>query len=60
MAPTIRSTIRPSTPTKRRKYKEYDTIQKGRFFNVYDRRKAGISLRTIADEYTPSFSTAQR
>jgi hypothetical protein len=60
MAPSIRSTIRPSTPMKPRKRKEYDTIKKARFFDAYDDRKPGVSLRTVADEYTPSFSTAQR
>jgi hypothetical protein len=60
MAPTTRSTIRPSTPTKPQKPKEYDTVEKGRFFNAYDHRKPNVSLRTIADEYAPSFSTAQR
>jgi hypothetical protein len=60
MAPSTRSTTRPSTPTKPRKRKEYDTIKKARFFDAYDDRKAGVSLRTIASEYAPSYTTAQR
>jgi hypothetical protein len=34
-------------------------IEKARFFDAYDNREPGVSLRMIASEYAPCFSTAQ-
>ena len=35
-------------------------IQKGRFFNAYDTRAEGLSLRDIAATHAPSLTTAYR
>jgi hypothetical protein len=60
MAPSTRSTIRPSTPTRPRRPCDYDTIEKMRFYNAYDMRKPGTSARAVAREHAPSWTTAQR
>jgi hypothetical protein len=54
MAPSTRSTARPSTLTKPSKAHKYDTIKKGRFFNAYDSRQPGVSARAITATNTPS------
>jgi hypothetical protein len=60
MAPSMRSTIRPSTPIRSSRPGEYNTIEKGRFFNAYDTRDPRVSLRGIAATYAPSLTTAHR
>ena len=60
MAPSTRSTARPSTPIRSSRPGEYDTIQKGRFYNAYDTRAESLSLRDIADANAPSLTTAHR
>jgi hypothetical protein len=60
MAPSTPSTTRPSTLIRSSRPGEYDTIQKGRFYNAYDTRAEGLSLRDIADANAPSLTTAHR
>jgi hypothetical protein len=60
MAPLTRSTICPSTPIRSPRLGEYDMIQKGWFFNAYNTRVEGLSLRDIVATYAPSLTTAYR
>jgi len=60
MAPSTRSTARPSTLIKSSNPIQYDTIQKGRVFNAYNSRDPRVSLRAIAAAHAPSLSTAHR
>jgi hypothetical protein len=60
MAPSTRSIVRPSNPTRPRRPRDYDTIEKGRFFNVYSMRKPSTSTKAVARERAPSWATAQR
>ena len=48
MAPITRRTAREKTPPNQRHVGEYDTIEKDRFFNAYDREHGGKSMPTIA------------
>jgi hypothetical protein len=60
MALLTRSTARPSASTRSSGPGEYNTIEKGRFFNAYDIRNLRVSLRDIVATYIPSLTTAHR
>jgi hypothetical protein len=58
MAPITRRAAREKTPPNQRHVGEYDTIEKGRFFNVYDREhgKKSISMIVIKSGTTESIA----
>ena len=60
MAPSTRSKCRETPPPTNSRPGDYDTVQKLRFYNAYDARSAGDSLRLIAREYAPSVPTTYR
>jgi transposase len=60
MAPITRRAAREKTPPNQRHVGEYDTIEKDRFFNAYDREHGEKSIPTIAIESGTTESTAKR
>ncbi|KAH7384803.1 hypothetical protein BKA64DRAFT_149709 [Cadophora sp. MPI-SDFR-AT-0126] len=60
MAPSTRFTKRPSTPEYQSHVGEYNTIEKTRFFNAYDREYPGKSIPVLALESGTSEPTAKR
>ena len=58
MPPSTRSTHRETTPDIRVIKTEFDTPKKTRFFDAYDHRKAGASVRSIAKEQHIGKTTA--
>jgi hypothetical protein len=60
MAPSTRSTVRPSTPPNRIEVCEATTRKRTRFFEAYDTRHEHESLRSIAADKSIPKSTASR
>lgn len=58
MAPSTRNIPRIVTPSKRKSYFESDTPKKSAFFNAWDNRTPGKSLRSIATRFQVHHSTA--
>jgi hypothetical protein len=57
MAPTTRTTNRDITPDRHIANREYDTVQKSRFYRVYDEQFPRKSLRSISrSEHIPESS----
>jgi hypothetical protein len=50
MAPSTRSTRRDTTPDRLIRHREYDTVEKTRFFNAYDNRDQSQSERAFFDD----------
>ena len=60
MAPTTRSTNRETTPDKPIEVGEFDTVEKSRFFEAYDARPQGQSMREFSKSSKVSKTTASR
>jgi hypothetical protein len=60
MAPITRRAAREKTPPNQRHVGEYDMIEKGRFFNVYNREHGKKSIPTIAIKSGTTESIAKR
>jgi hypothetical protein len=60
MAPTTRRAARERTPPRQRHVGEYDTIEKDRFFDAYDREHGVKSILTIALESGTTEPIAKR
>lgn len=60
MPPSTRNKFRPSTPEYQPEPGESNTVKKTRFFEAYDGRVAGDSLRSISTRFGVSHSTGSR
>ena len=59
MPPSTRSTYRETTPDARIIKTEFNTLKKTRFFDAYDNRETGASIRSIAKEQHIGATTAR-